>query len=554
MIKKIFLTLGILTVFLMFENLVFAVSVTEFGADGSDENSDNSAFSYALTLSNDNLVTVPEGTYYIDSCTVPDGKALVAEEGANPIIIVTSAGENSSGFSMGSLSMLDGLNVKNGGGCMKGVAISWSNGVNIKNCEITGFLESGVYNDHGHNMTCENLVITDTATGINTVYASDITVRNSYIKNCSAHGIQFWNNWEGMKDGQNLVYEGNTVMDIGGGGIWGTGAERVVMRNNTVDNCGDVGLDLEYCNDSLIMDNYAGRCVNGGISLFYSCENVLIKDNTVYNNAPPKDGGVHAGIWLTDAYGVYDYDTGHRDIKIYDNNIYNPSDVFCGKKKYSGIMVGASYPLDVDMKGNKVFGNTSWIRAAGAVMNREFENSDVILNENQATVTKMADVYEFDRIKNIEKSVNGTLSISDISTGTGTYRIDFVVSSAANTQISAVDENGDLIATGFFQRDSLNEPVSLYTDLGAYEQIKYVITTEDINAKVEKISFYKSPMPLYYVLSLRHGIEYINNSPRKIKGIFILKLPDNKFEMYSIFTKKINRDDREVVDSNYITR
>ena len=552
MIKKKLLPIGILFGFLIYTAAASAASVTDFGADGSDTKSDNSAFSYALTLSRDTLITVPDGTYYIDTCTVPQGKTIAAEEGARPVIIVNSSGEESCGFLMNPSSSLDGLTIKNGGGCMRGVTVSWSEGICIKNCELTGFLQSGIYNDHGHGMSLENLVITDTGTGINTVFASDISVRNSYVKNCSEHGIQFWNNWEGTKDGQNLIYEGNIVMDVGGGGIWGTGAERVVMRNNVVDNCGDVGLDLEYCDDSLILDNYAGRCVNGGVSLFYSCEDVLIKDNIIYNNAPPKDGGVHAGIWLTDAYGVYDYDTGHRDIKIYDNSIYNPADVYDGGRIYSGIMIGASYRLDVDMKGNRVFGNESHIRAAGSVMNREFKNSDVFLDGESAVVTPTEDVYGFERTKKIKAPVGGMLGISDVSAGTGMYRADFVISSAADTEISALDTQGNVISSGIFKSGDLNAPVSLYLDLSAYEEIKYVIKTEDANAQAEEISFYKSPMPLYYILSARRGIEYINNSPRGIKGYFVLKLPENKYEMFSIFTKNTNRDNRETVDSDYI--
>ena len=56
----------------------------------------------------------------------------------------------------------------------------------------------------------------------------------------------------------------------------------VVMSDNNVDIAGDVALDCEWCTDVTIVRNIVRNGHNAGISLFLSCHDVLIADNTVW--------------------------------------------------------------------------------------------------------------------------------------------------------------------------------------------------------------------------------------------------------------------------------
>ena len=143
------------------------------------------------------------------------------------------------------------------------------------------------------------------------------------------HGIQFWGNWQWeAKECADLLFAHNHVRNGGGGAIWGTGARRVVMTGNIVDGASDVGLDLEWCDDSVITGNTVRNCVNAGIALFFGCRNVTISGNTILNDHPiseeeaGKDWWVRSGIWLTPPNReTYKQDHGHRNVTIVANTI-----------------------------------------------------------------------------------------------------------------------------------------------------------------------------------------------------------------------------------------
>ena len=135
----------------------------------------------------------------------------------------------------------------------------------------------------------------------------------------------------------------------GDGGIWGVGVIGVVMSGNIVECAKDVGLDLEWCEDSVITGNVVRDTENGGISLFFSCKNITISGNTIYNNRVyEKEPGaywVRAGIWLTYRNTeTFQNDTGHENITITGNTIVNSP----GKRR--AVWVG--YGKNVLIRGN----------------------------------------------------------------------------------------------------------------------------------------------------------------------------------------------------------
>ena len=74
-----------------------------------------------------------------------------------------------------------------------------------------------------------------------------VKVLNNTLANATLHGFQFWGNWKyEVMDCADLIFTGNIIRKGGGGAIWGTEGECIVIANNTVNGAEDVGLDRGY--------------------------------------------------------------------------------------------------------------------------------------------------------------------------------------------------------------------------------------------------------------------------------------------------------------------
>jgi len=149
------------------------------------------------------------------------------------------------------------------------------------------------------------------AFGIDISNSDDVNVHNSTVSNTDT-GIQFWGGDSQYHAGtqvNNLSISGNTVFNITTAGIWGSMGRNISMINNHVTKCGDVGLDLEGCDDSQIRNNVVSDCTNSCISLFFGCHRIAITSNQV------KTGN--------DQYGVRLFTSkwNHSDIEIDSNSI-----------------------------------------------------------------------------------------------------------------------------------------------------------------------------------------------------------------------------------------
>jgi hypothetical protein len=113
-----------------------------------------------------------------------------------------------------------------------------------------------------------------------------------------AHGIQWWGGDANPQKGQgavanergarNLSFLGNTVTDVGGGGIWGSMGEGIVASGNVIERCGDVCLDSEGSNSVVFSNNYVKDGANGAITTFFFNRDVLITGNTVVSSSAGK--------------------------------------------------------------------------------------------------------------------------------------------------------------------------------------------------------------------------------------------------------------------------
>ena len=178
--------------------------------------------------------------------------------------------------------------------------------VTLDNLEILDCPRAAIGLDHASDVVIRNCRFERIALAVSIEFSHSVRIQDNAVVDATIHGIQFWGNWKWQQQAaDNLLFSGNTVVNGGNCCIWGSGARHVIMANNFVDGAKDVGLDLEWCSDSVISANVARRCHNAGIALFFACKNVAITGNSVANDAPISDEDAKAdwwarsGIWLT---------------------------------------------------------------------------------------------------------------------------------------------------------------------------------------------------------------------------------------------------------------
>jgi hypothetical protein len=109
------------------------------------------------------------------------------------------------------------------------------------------------------------------------------------------NGFEWWGGDANPQTGQgavtnprgahNLSFIGNTVTDVGAGGIWGGMGEGIVATGNIIERCGDICLDSEGNNSVVFANNYVKDGANGAIATFFYNRDVLIAGNTVVSSS-----------------------------------------------------------------------------------------------------------------------------------------------------------------------------------------------------------------------------------------------------------------------------
>ena len=201
--------------------------------------------------------------------------------------------------------------------------------VTLDNLHIADCPRAAIVTDHASDIVIRNCRFERIALATNILFSRNVRVLDNTVVDATIHGLQFWGNWKWQQqDADNLLFSGNTLINGGNCCIWGSGARHVILANNLLDGAKDVGLDLEWCSDSVISANVARRCRNSGIALFFACHNVAITGNSIANDAPisaedaKADWWVRSGIWLTYPNRKdFPDDRGHDNITIVGNAI-----------------------------------------------------------------------------------------------------------------------------------------------------------------------------------------------------------------------------------------
>jgi parallel beta-helix repeat protein len=248
-------------------------NVKTFGAVGDGYTDDTAALTKAANVAAGGILYFPQGTYMTAGLLLAENTKLKAAGGAvlkglsgSGDVLTISSGCNVSGL------VIDGNHaVKTDGSGIK--AASVTNFI-IADCKI---------------INCKSI-------GISLCFSNKGRIVNNYI-DTALHGIEWWggdaatSNTPGVFD---MTIANNVVKNVDGGGIWGSLGERVTVTGNTLESCGDVGIDFEGTLHSTITGNTIKNCGNGGISLFYGSKYDAICGNTVN-----QESGYGYAIWIT---------------------------------------------------------------------------------------------------------------------------------------------------------------------------------------------------------------------------------------------------------------
>ena len=169
--------------------------------------------------------------------------------------------------------------------------------VTLDHLRIGNCRRAGIVADHVQDLRIQDCDFEKLNFAVSIVFSKRVCISGCRVVDMAQHGIQFWGNWQfEQMDCEDLTIADNYLKNGGGGPIWGTGAKRVVVANNTVDGANDVGIDLEWCADSTITGNTVRNCENACISLFYACQRVSITGNALLSDRPIADP--KAGWWV----------------------------------------------------------------------------------------------------------------------------------------------------------------------------------------------------------------------------------------------------------------
>lgn len=133
--------------------------------------------------------------------------------------------------------------------------------------------------------------------GILLLYASHGVIADNRLTR-QHQGIQWWGGNAGTAEGDrgnerkcsHLTITGNTVMDSGEGGIWGSMGHTITVGGNTVDGAGDICIDFEGCVACTCSGNTVTGGANAGLTTFFICDDVEFSGNVVTTDV--ENGGV----------------------------------------------------------------------------------------------------------------------------------------------------------------------------------------------------------------------------------------------------------------------
>ena len=298
------------------------VSVKDFGAVGDGVVDDTAAIQAALNSGAKNVLFPAGYTFSVTALNMASGQTIelngvlkrITGISTDPIILVNN-----------NCSIIGGEIDGNSQNCSGISGVDKSN-VNIESvylhnlgkCGIVSYKSSGSPENWRINK-CRVYLTTEQCISIE--YTNNCLITNNFIDNAGSggtpatngHGIQWWggdSNTSTTLGIYGLRIEGNICTNVKGG-IWGSLGGNIVVTGNHVENCTDVGIDFEGCNNFICEGNVAYECANGCYAVFFGSKNGTFTGNVAKNTT--KNG---SGFYAT------------TNASYYNENIVISSNVF----------------------------------------------------------------------------------------------------------------------------------------------------------------------------------------------------------------------------------
>lgn len=287
-------------------------------------------------------------------------------------------------------------------------------------------------------LTIQNCILKGDGTAsppaMNISYCDGATVVGNNIS-FYGHGIQWWGGDSNPSTGQgavsnprwcrNLHIANNHVTDIiGGGGIWGSMGQYISITGNTIQRCGDVGIDLEGCFYATVQGNTVKDCDNGGITTFFYNRGIQIFGNVVTSSK-------------TDLPVFRIYNSGYSVTTPQDNNdIAVFGNVFEGNGVLTKIYCDTVLNL---VFTNNVCKNTKIFMSAG-IQRSTFSENRIIFDVAAVSYVHFVELY-----CNIDKSTHiakGNQILSLVTQPTSSIGLNFFEDNSISTSwVSSIEGN-----------------------------------------------------------------------------------------------------------------
>jgi len=322
--KKIFVILLILTVtiggYIYYYNIrlveiideeiamsgIIGVTPQMFGAKGDGKTNDTkavqAAIDYASKSDKNNIVFIPEGVYSVIKLKLKKNVQLIGE-GEKSILLADPSAKTWNGIL--ACNDLDSVNIRGitfdgnkpivRGNTEEGVVNLWitnCNNVNVSDCTFQNNLFSGICLQNSNNITIENNRFINLDCGIITTDkpSNDIIIKGNYFDGAEwSEPISIYGTKEGYHN--NITIIDNVIKNhTKGSGILIRAVKSVIVKNNTVDNCG-TGINCSFSEyngtkygvyEATIEDNIITNTVYEGI-LLKNINNSTVQNNKIEN-------------------------------------------------------------------------------------------------------------------------------------------------------------------------------------------------------------------------------------------------------------------------------
>jgi hypothetical protein len=277
------------------------VSVKDFGAVGDGVADDTAEIQAALNANQH--VIIPVGQYSVTTLSIPANRTLTINGELINSGTITVAGNNVSICGSGKITssatgsviyadsrsrfIYEGV-LLDGTGAGYGINLIGCTNYTVRSCEIRK-ANTLIHLDFSNN---------GIITGVR-MYGKGYSQTGS-----QNHGIQWWGGDPSGGDPgtrvKNIVISNCYGEDFSGAAIWGASGENIAVTGCVVRNCKDIGIDFEFCHNSVMSGNSVELCAAACYALFLGCTSCSITGNVGDNTGQSLESGLGKYVcWLT---------------------------------------------------------------------------------------------------------------------------------------------------------------------------------------------------------------------------------------------------------------